>query len=309
MKNIRMMVIGFTALLLVAAIGVPGDKHFENTNLDKDSYFTVNDGGVQTSIMKIVGATSTLELGGIPIAQELVLPGTVTMYAGITLPAGYTWGNGVAISRAGANARLFTTICPSGVAGVNCPYGAGDGSTTFNPPDCRGRVLAGQDDGGTSSANRLTAPINGDTLGAAGGDEDVDGTIGGSQSIAHTHTISNHAHTMAHTHDEGSFTTQLTWSGVSMKVNWQNTAGWNSTHSISGTGGLAAGAEGAWTEGIKVNGSSGPVSTANTGNPTSNPASGAMSANATVNGSNFSFTQDANKNIQPTIIMNCIVKL
>jgi microcystin-dependent protein len=53
-------------------------------------------------------------------------------------------------------------------------YGVGDGSTTFNVPDLRGRVIAGKDDMGGSSANRLTNAddgLNGDTLGATGGGE------------------------------------------------------------------------------------------------------------------------------------------
>jgi microcystin-dependent protein len=57
---------------------------------------------------------------------------------------------------------------------VSTTYGVGDGSTTFNIPDLRGRVVAGKDDMGGSSANRLTAAddgLNGDTLGATGGGE------------------------------------------------------------------------------------------------------------------------------------------
>lgn len=53
-------------------------------------------------------------------------------------------------------------------------YGTGDGSTTFNLPDLRGRVVAGQDDMGGSSANRLTGAsgsLDGDVLGAVGGEE------------------------------------------------------------------------------------------------------------------------------------------
>jgi microcystin-dependent protein len=53
-------------------------------------------------------------------------------------------------------------------------YGVGDGSTTFNVPDLRGRVVAGKDDMGGSSANRLTDAddgLNGDTLGDTGGGE------------------------------------------------------------------------------------------------------------------------------------------
>jgi microcystin-dependent protein len=54
------------------------------------------------------------------------------------------------------------------------PSFTGDGSTTCNIPDCRGRVIAGKDDMGGTSANRLTnqsGGLNGDTLGAMGGSE------------------------------------------------------------------------------------------------------------------------------------------
>jgi microcystin-dependent protein len=44
----------------------------------------------------------------------------------------------------------------------------GDGSATFNLPDLRGRVGAGKDDMGGSSAGRLST-ISGITLGASGG--------------------------------------------------------------------------------------------------------------------------------------------
>jgi microcystin-dependent protein len=57
---------------------------------------------------------------------------------------------------------------------VSTTFGVGDGSTTFNIPDLRGRVVAGKDDMGGSSANRLTNAddgLNGDTLGATGGGE------------------------------------------------------------------------------------------------------------------------------------------
>lgn len=53
-------------------------------------------------------------------------------------------------------------------------FGVGDGTTTFNLPDLRGRVIAGKDDMGGSSANRLTdvtGSLNGDTLGDTGGAE------------------------------------------------------------------------------------------------------------------------------------------
>jgi microcystin-dependent protein len=90
--------------------------------------------------------------------------GVIVPYGGTTEPTGWLFCYGQAISRT-TYATLFSAISTT--------YGTGDGSTTFNLPDLRGRVVAGQDDMGGSSANRLTSPINGDTLGAAGGAESV----------------------------------------------------------------------------------------------------------------------------------------
>jgi microcystin-dependent protein len=57
---------------------------------------------------------------------------------------------------------------------IGTAYGPGDGSTTFNLPDLRGRVLAGRDDMGGNAASRLTSSWFGAsaaTLGATGGSE------------------------------------------------------------------------------------------------------------------------------------------
>jgi microcystin-dependent protein len=60
-----------------------------------------------------------------------IVPGVLMPYAGATAPSGYLLCDGAAVSRT-IYAALFTAI---GTA-----YGAGDGSTTFNVPDLRGRV-------------------------------------------------------------------------------------------------------------------------------------------------------------------------
>ena len=60
--------------------------------------------------------------------------------------------------------------------------------TTFAVPDLRGMVTAGKDDMGGVSANRLTSPINGDTLGATGGAEDI--TLSQAQMPVHAHAAS-----------------------------------------------------------------------------------------------------------------------
>jgi microcystin-dependent protein len=91
--------------------------------------------------------------------------GTVVPYAGATAPGGWLFCYGQAVSRT-TYSTLFVAIATA--------YGVGDGSTTFNLPDLRGRVVAGQDDMGGSSANRLTGAsggVDGDTLAATGGSE------------------------------------------------------------------------------------------------------------------------------------------
>lgn len=118
--------------------------------------------------------------------------GTVNAFAGTAAPTGWLFAYGQAVSRT-TYADLFTAIGET--------YGVGDGSTTFNLPDMRGRVPAGQDDMGGSSANRLTGltdGVNGDTLGATGGLEtatpasrtDMNNT-GGTETVATNAALNN----------------------------------------------------------------------------------------------------------------------
>jgi microcystin-dependent protein len=96
---------------------------------------------------------------GIPVGGLLPFAGTTSPNSSLVFPYGQ------AISRT-TYADLFTL--------VGTTYGTGDGSTTFNVPDLRGRVPAGKDDMGGTSANRLTNAndgLDGDTLGATGGGE------------------------------------------------------------------------------------------------------------------------------------------
>ena len=102
-------------------------------------------------------------------AVSVLMPtGSIMSFAGASAPTGYLLCDGAAIARqaSGSDTALFTLLGET--------YGAGDGSSTYNIPDLRGRVIAGQDDMGGPSANRLTGltgGVNGDTLGGSGGDE------------------------------------------------------------------------------------------------------------------------------------------
>lgn len=109
--------------------------------------------------------------------------GSLMAYGGGSAPAGWLLCDGSAVSRT-TYASLFTAISTT--------FGVGDGSTTFNLPDARGRVLAGKDNMGGTAASRITSGgsgITGTTLGATGGAETH--TLTGAQSgtAAHTHGL------------------------------------------------------------------------------------------------------------------------
>lgn len=129
------------------------------------------------------------------ITEKTAVSGVVWQFAGSTAPAGWLLCNGDAVSRAEYSA-LF------GIIGT--AYGAGDGTTTFNLPDLRGRAAIGAGSG---------AGLTTRALGNVGGAEShvltqaelpdyaLTVTDGG-----HTHTFTGtpHTHTVSdtgHTHD------------------------------------------------------------------------------------------------------------
>jgi len=95
------------------------------------------------------------------IKNQLVPIGTILPFAGTVAPYGFLLCDGSAVSRT-AYAALFQAI--------GTTVGAGNGSTTLNVPDLRGRFLLGLDNLGGTSANRVTAS-EADTLGGASGSE------------------------------------------------------------------------------------------------------------------------------------------
>jgi microcystin-dependent protein len=99
--------------------------------------------------LRYVDPTGTLNIVGVP-------PGVVFHGAFSSIPPGYLVADGSAVSRS-TYADLYSAI---GII-----FGAGDGSTTFNLPDAKGRVFAGEDGSGV----RLSATYFGTTaaLGAA----------------------------------------------------------------------------------------------------------------------------------------------
>ena len=139
----------------------------------------VNDGGT----MKSVPASDF---------RTYIMPaGSVIPYAGTSAPTGFLFCDGSSVSRS-TYAALFAVI--------GTEYGTPDDSSTFKLPDLRGRVVAGKDDMGGSSANRLTdqsGGLNGDTLGGTGGSETH--TLTTAQLASHTHSFSGSGSTTAMT--------------------------------------------------------------------------------------------------------------
>jgi microcystin-dependent protein len=106
--------------------------------------------------------------GNAPVYWEPSPPiGSVVAYAGSVAPSGYLLCDGSAVSRS-TYAKLFAII--------GTTYGSGNGSTTFNVPDLRGRVAVGKNAGSFAS------------LGSTGGEENHTMTI--NEMPAHKHTTS-----------------------------------------------------------------------------------------------------------------------
>lgn len=109
------------------------------------------------------GAVYLHGLGG--NAYGVPLGGSIDYWGATSPSTAFALMYGQAISRT-AYAALFAIL--------GTTFGAGDGSTTFNIPDLRGRFIAGKDDMGGAAASRLTSGYFGAsaaTLGATGGSQ------------------------------------------------------------------------------------------------------------------------------------------
>ena len=138
--------------------------------------------------------------------------GQVSMFAGNTVPYGWIFCQGQAVSRT-TYAALFATI--------GTTYGAGDSINTFNVPDFRGRTGIGA---GTGDASGATAHA----LGAKKGKETHALTV--PEMPGHTHGITDPGHT--HTQTLGGAITTVAPSGGSGVIGVEN----NSLVSSSATG-------------------------------------------------------------------------
>ncbi len=211
----------------------------------------------------------TISATGIVIPTQGTVPiGSVLDFAGSTAPAQWYLCYGQAVSRT-TYASLFGAI--------GTTYGVGDGSTTFNLPDCRDYVIAGKGNMGGSDAGRLTT-------GVFGSDPTVLGNTGGSQ----TETL-----TRAQIPD-------LTSTNASQAI----TVAPVGRTTVPGTNGVIGG-----TQAAGGSQQSNPDTTAGGGGDWASVTTftGSNSISVTSTGTSGGSTGTAHPNVQPSFIMNKII--
>lgn len=157
-----------------------------NGNISSDN---ITSSGVEESNIA-TGAVTETKLGALSVTlaklaaevtAKLVPPGSVTAYVGTSAPTGWLMCDGSAVSRTTYSA-LYGIISTT--------HGTGDGSTTFNLPDYRGRFLRGHDDG----AGRDPDAASRTAMNTGGNTGDAVGTLQGDAFESHDHGGGAHGH-------------------------------------------------------------------------------------------------------------------
>lgn len=138
--------------------------------------------------------------------------GAITMFGGSTAPDGYLLCDGGAVSRS-TYSDLFTAI--------GTTYGIGDGSTTFNVPDLKGRVPVGYNSADTSF----------DILGETGGEKTHQ--LATTEMPTHTHIQDSHNHTQ-NAHNHGNTGNQSASHTHNTRANWSFKIGTGTTNTVTG---------------------------------------------------------------------------
>lgn len=152
------------------------NANFSNLNADKvESLTDLSVTATATELNHVDGVTSAIQTQIDTKMSSITGEIKLVAFGEGSIPSGYLICDGVAVSRT-TYVTLFTAI--------GTTFGVGNGSTTFNVPDLRGRVPGGKDDMGQGAANTIT-DTNADTLGGEFGTEDH--TLTEAEMPAHVH--------------------------------------------------------------------------------------------------------------------------
>lgn len=150
--------------------------------------------------------------------------GCIMPYVGTTAPTGYIICDGTTVSRI-TYAGLFAVI---GTA-----YGAGDGTTTFNLPDFRGRFMRGLDGTASNDPDNSTRVVSN----AGGNSGNNIGSLQGDKISSHSHgLLINNSYTQAGS-AVGGISTYLGYYTGNADQFWTNFPNATNTVSIEATGG------------------------------------------------------------------------
>ena len=172
----------------------------------EDSIDTKQDTLVSGTNIKTINNNSILGSGNIMVGGSTPT-GSVMMFGGATAPDGYLLCDGTAVSRT-TYSDLYDAI--------GTTYGSGDGSTTFNLPNLKGKVPVGYDSSDSSF----------DSLGETGGEK------------THTLTVNempSHTHPLKTSYTSGSNTDNDKVMSASGSSGWNNNA--HGEYSIENAGG------------------------------------------------------------------------
>ena len=229
-------VMGTSADAAVGAFSIVGGQSVYATSDNQSAFgkFNVQDSNNDYAFIIGNGSDSanrsnalTVDWSGNVMAQGMA--GMIQMFAGSTAPTGWLMCDGSAVSRT-TYAKLFSVI--------GTTYGTGDGSTTFNLPDLRGRMPLG-----SSSSHSLAS-------------------TGGSEYIqAHTHANTIKAKTPKFTHTISSSNSNVNLLGGGSEQSYGKAGGGGSTYPYKR---LSVGDHAATD--CTMSGSVGAVSGATTGN-------------------------------------------
>lgn len=192
--------------------------------------------------------------------------GSIMAWGGSTAPTNWMIADGTAVSRT-TYASLF--------AAIGTQYGVGDGSTTFNLPNLKGRVVAGLDSSQTEF----------DTLGETGGAKTH--TLLVSEMPSHTHIQDSHNHTQnSHNHSQNAHYHQIiTRSNVVMQ------------HELNG---------GSSVHGTRYNSNMANELATASSTATNNATTATNQATTATNQNTGG--DGAHNNLQPYIVLNYIIK-